>query len=129
MTKILRYNSGAPWEGRVGYSRAVKAGPIVEVAGTMAVDENGTVVCPGDAFGQAAYIMQKIEKALAQFDATLANVTRTRMYVTDIGQWEAIGRAHAEFFAAAPPAATMVEVKSLIDPQLVVEIEVTAYVG
>ncbi|MFC6996853.1 RidA family protein [Rufibacter roseus] len=120
------FSSGAPWEGTVGYSRAVKVGPIIEVAGTTAV-ENGQVVGAGDAYAQTKCILQKIEKVLQEAGASLEHVTRTRMFVTDISQWEEIGRAHGEFFGQIRPATTMVEVKALIDPALLVEIEVSAY--
>lgn len=118
--------SGTPWEAMVGYSRAVKVGPFVQVAGTTAVDKQGQVMARGDAYGQTVYILQKIEAALAQAEATLADVVRTRIFVTDITQWEAIGRAHGQFFEQVRPAATMVEVKGLITPELLVEIEVDA---
>lgn len=119
-------SSGAPWEATVGYSRAVRVGPWVVVAGTTAVDEDGRTVCPNDAYGQAKFILQKIERALNDAGVTLADVVRTRMYVTDIAQWTEIGRAHGEFFAYIRPAATMVEVNRLISPDLLVEIEVDA---
>lgn len=129
MTKISRYNSGAPWEAIVGYSRAVKAGAFIEVAGTTAVNEHGAVVGLDDPYAQSLFIFEKIAEALKYFDADMSQVIRTRIYVTDINQWEAIGKAHQQFFATSPPAATMVEVKSLINPHLLVEIEATAYVG
>ncbi len=119
-------SSGAPWEGTVGYSRAVRVGPWVVVAGTTAVDENGQTMFPGDPYGQTRYILQKIERALQEAGASLHDVARTRMFVTHIGDWQEIGRAHGEFFAAIRPAATMVEVSRLISPDLLVEIEVDA---
>ncbi|WP_205500507.1 RidA family protein [Rufibacter psychrotolerans] len=125
MTRQL-FSSGAPWEDSIGYSRAVKVGPIIEVAGTTAV-ENGQVVAPHDAYAQTKYILQKIERVLQEAGASLEQVTRTRMFVTDISQWQEIGRAHGEFFKAIKPVTTMVEVTALIDPALVVEIEATAY--
>ena len=124
--KRITISSGAPWENIVGYCRAVRVGNIIEVAGTTAVDENGATIGINDAYAQTRYILQKIEKALQQAGASMANVVRTRMFVTNIGQWEAIGRAHGEFFAAIKPAATMVEVKALINPELLIEIEATA---
>ncbi len=122
-------SSGAPWESKVGYSRAVATGGWVFVAGTAAADEHGGVVGVGDAYSQARFILAKIGKALEQAGASLADVVRTVMYVTDMTQWEAVGRAHGEVFASIRPAATMVEVRRLLDPRMLVEIEATAYVG
>ena len=121
-------SSGAAWEDVVGYSRAVRVGNVVEVAGTTAV-EDGRVVGENDPYAQTRHILAKIEKALAEAGATLRDVVRTRMFVTDIARWEEVGRAHGEFFRDIKPAATMVEVNALIDPALLVEIEVTAIVG
>ena len=118
--------SGAVWEEIVGYARAVRIGNVVEVAGTTAVDEMGNVVGLDDPGEQARFILRKIEKALAEAGATMNDVVRTRMFVTDISRWEAVGRAHGEFFRGVKPVATMVEVAGLIDPELLVEIEVTA---
>jgi enamine deaminase RidA (YjgF/YER057c/UK114 family) len=119
-------SSGTRWEKEVGYSRAVRVGGIIEVAGTTAVNEQGQVVGQGDAYEQARYIFSKIEQALIAAGASMRYVVRTRMYVTDIQDWEAIGRAHGEIFRDIRPAATMVEVKRLIQPELLVEIEVSA---
>jgi enamine deaminase RidA (YjgF/YER057c/UK114 family) len=119
-------SSGAKWETIVGYSRAVRVGNVVEVAGTTAVDESGHVIGPGDPFEQTRFILTKIDKALQEAGATLEDVVRTRMFVTDITHWEAIGRAHGEVFGDIKPAATMVEVQALIDPELLIEIEATA---
>lgn len=125
MAERINISSNTAWEGIVGYSRAVKIGNIIEVSGTTAV-LNGEVVGKGDPYGQAKFIFQLIENALKQAGASLKDVVRTRTFVTDISKWEEIGRAHAECFRNIRPAATMVEVKSLISPDLLVEIEVSA---
>ena len=129
MAERQNISSGAPWESIVGYSRAVRVGNHVWVAGTTATDETGQVVGAGDAAAQARYILQKIESALKEARASIADVVRTRMFVTDISQWEAIGRVHGEFFGVVRPAATMVQVAKLIDPAHMIEIEVDAVVG
>ena len=129
MTKRINISSGAKWEDIVGYSRAVRVGNIIEVAGTTAVDERGEIVELNDPYAQTKYILQKIEKALVEAGASLKDVTRTRMFVTDISKWEEIGRAHGEFFREIKPAASMIEVKGLISPGLLVEIEVTAVIS
>lgn len=131
MTKSrrVRISSGAVWEDRVGYSRAIRAGNLVEVAGTTAVDESGEVIGEGDPYAQAVFILRKIERALKEAGSRMEDVVRTRMYVTDIGQWEEVGRAHGEFFSEIRPATAMVEVKALIDPRLLVEIEATAVIS
>lgn len=126
MNKRINFSSGAKWEDIVGYSRAVRIGNIIEVAGTAAVDENDQVVGLGDPAEQTRFILSKIEKALTSAGATLHDVVRTRMFVTNIADWESIGRVHGLYFKDIKPAATMVEVKSLIGPELLVEIEVTA---
>jgi enamine deaminase RidA (YjgF/YER057c/UK114 family) len=122
-------SSGTPWESVAGYSRAVRVGSVVHVAGTTASDEFGTVHGIGDPYAQTVYILKKIERALIQAGASLADVVRTRMYVTDISRWQEVGRAHGEFFATIRPASTMVEVKALVSPEHMVEIEVEAIIG
>jgi enamine deaminase RidA (YjgF/YER057c/UK114 family) len=128
MTKRINISSGAKWEDIVGYSRAVKSGNIIEVSGTTAVDGE-KVIAPGDAYEQTRFILAKIENALTEAGASLKDVVRTRMYVTDISRWDEIGKAHSEFFRDVKPASTMVEVKSLISKELLVEIEATAIIS
>ncbi len=120
--------TGSSWEGVVGYSRAVRVGDVVHVAGTTAV-RDGHVVAPGDAYRQAQVALEIVVAALAECGASAADVVRTRLYVTDIRDWEAVGRAHGEVFADVRPATTMVQVAALIDPELLVEIEAEAVVG
>ena len=129
MSDRINISSGAKWEDIVGYSRAVRVGYTVEVAGTTAVDEQGNVVGLNDAYEQTRFILAKIEKALIQAGASLKDVVRTRMFVSDISKWEEVGRAHGEFFREIKPAASMIEVKGLISPELIIEIEVTAIIS
>jgi len=123
---IRRAFSGAPWETKVGYCRALRAGNLVYVTGTAPVADDGGTVAPGDGYLQAKRCLQIVERSLRELGAGLADVVRTRMFVTDIGRWEEFGRAHAEAFADHPPCTTMVEVKSLIRPDMLIEVEADA---
>ena len=120
------YNSGSKWEDRVGYSRMVKVGNFIEVSGTVASDEEGNVVGINDPYRQTSYILQKIEKILRQAGASLKDVVRTRMFVTDISKFDEYGRAHGEFFRDIKPCTSMLEVKGLVEPEYMIEIEVSA---
>jgi enamine deaminase RidA (YjgF/YER057c/UK114 family) len=125
MSNRLNISSGVKWEDIIGYSRAVRVGNVIEVAGTTALDEAGNLVGAENPYEQTKYILTKIEKALKTAGATLNDIVRTRIFTTDISRWEEIGRAHGEFFKQIKPASTMVEVKSLINPAMLVEIEAT----
>ena len=122
----INYSSGAIWENIIGYSRAVKIGNTIEVTGTVAVDENNKLIGEGDAYTQTKFILSKIEKVLHQAGATMQDVVRTRMFVTDISQWEAYGKAHGEVFGNIKPCTSMIEIKALINPEYLIEIEATA---
>lgn len=127
MKNRILISSGAMWEDKVGYSRAVRVGNIIEISGTTAI-EGDTVIGKNNLYIQTKFILQKIEKVLQEAGAELSDVIRTRMYVTDISKWEEAGKAHAEFFHTIKPATSMVEVSQLIDPELLIEIEVSAII-
>ena len=129
MAERTNYSSGAKWEDIVGYSRAVKVGNIVEVTGTVAVDENSLLVCKDDAYGQTKFIIEKISAVLQKAGSSLNDVVRTRMFVTDISRWEEYGKAHGEFFSKIKPCTSMLEVKGLIAPEYLIEIEATAIIS
>jgi len=124
---MQRIYSGAPWESKVGYCRAIKAGKHIYITGTAAVDDDGETIAPGNAYEQTRRCLQIIDKALNELGAALSHVVRTRMFVTDISRWEEYGQAHQEAFKDHPPATTMVEVNALINPDLLIEVEADAY--
>jgi len=126
--EIKKISSGGKWEDIVGYSRAIRAGSRVMVTGTTAVDESGLIIGAGDAYRQTIYIFQKIKKYLEEAGSSIEQVVWNRMFVTDISKWEEIARAHAEIFGKIKPCATMVEVKGLINPDMLIEIETEAIV-
>jgi enamine deaminase RidA (YjgF/YER057c/UK114 family) len=128
MVERISVSTGSPWEPVVGYCRAIRVGNTVEVAGTTAM-KDGEVVHKNDVYGQTRYVLQTINDALQKVGARMEHVVRTRMFVTDIASWEKIGRAHGEWFKDIRPVATMVEVKALIDPELLIEIEVQAIIN
>lgn len=125
--KRQRITSGTKWEDMVGYSRAIRVGNIIEVAGTTAMDGD-QLIGKDDVYAQTKFIIQKMEKALKEADSSLEDVVRTRIYVTDISRWEEVGKAHGEFFREIKPASLMVEVSGLVSPDMLVEIEMTAIV-
>lgn len=127
--EVQRHGSGSPWEAVVGYSRAVRAGAHVWIAGCTATGEDGVVLARGDAFEQTRAALANLERALALVDATMADVVRTRLFVTDISRWEDVGRAHGEVFGGIRPVTAMVQVAALIDPLMLVEIEADAFVA
>lgn len=125
--KRVTVSSGGPWEGKIGYSRAVRVGPYVHVSGTTAMTPSG-LAGKGDPYAQTIQALRTIEAALKQAGATLSHVVRTRLYLAKMDQWQEVGRAHGEVFGAIKPATTMVEVSKLIDPEMLVEIEADAIV-
>jgi enamine deaminase RidA (YjgF/YER057c/UK114 family) len=128
MMERINYSSGSKWEHVIGYSRAVKVGNVVEVTGTVASGEDGKVVGKDDAYAQTKYIYEKIEAVLLRAGATMKDVVRVRMFVTDISRWQEYGKAHSEFFREIKPCNTMVEVNALIEQDYLIEIEATAII-
>ena len=127
MVKREKFSSGAPWEKKVGYSRAIKSGQVIEISGTIALDADGNSLAAGDPYQQTLEIIKIAKAMLAKAGSSLEDVIRTRIYVTDISRWEEVGRAHGEFFREIRPATSMIEVSALIRPESMVEIEFTAH--
>lgn len=123
-----KFGSGTTWENEAGYSRVVRHGNVVEVAGTVAANADGEVVGEGSVYEQAVFILKKIERALHEADASLKDVTRTRTYITDISRYKEFAKAHNEFFDSVRPVSTIVEVSALVDPRMLIEIEVSAII-
>lgn len=128
MGNIRRVDGNRPWAPIVGYSRAVKMGNVIEVAGTSSTTRDGQVMFPNDAYGQTKYILEEIRKAVHELDASFENVIRTRVYLTNIDDWAGVGKAHGEYFADILPASSFVEISRLMLPELCVEVEMTLYV-
>ena len=124
-----RHFTGTKWEPKVGYCRALRAGNVIYISGTAPIGDDGNTFAPGEAYAQAKRCFELIEQSLIKMNVTMAQVVRTRMYVTDINQWEAFGKAHRECFQEHPPVTSMVEVKRLISPDMLIEVEVEAVVG
>ena len=129
MSRRINFSSGAIWEDKVGYCRAVKVGNHIEVSGTVASNEKGEVTGMNDAYQQTVFVLQKIEKALKEAGASLNDVVRTRMFVTDIGRFDEYGKAHGEFFSSIKPCTSIIEVKGLVAPEYLIEIEATAIIA
>jgi enamine deaminase RidA (YjgF/YER057c/UK114 family) len=126
-TGFHRVFSGASWEKKIGYCRAIRAENFIAVTGSAAVGENGSIHAPGDGYAQAIRCLEIIERALKQLGADRKNIIRTRLFVTDISKWQDFGRAHGEFFSDCPPATSMIEIQKLIDPDMMIEIEADAF--
>lgn len=129
MSVRSNYSSGAPWESIAGYSRAVRVGKVVEIAGTTAVDSDGQIIGVGDIGAQTEYIFKKIDNVLKKAGSNMSDVIRTRMYVTDINNWEVVTRIHGNIFSEIKPVSTIVEVSRLIDEELLIEVEISAVVN